>query len=118
MKRKHVETIIVICVFLLLLGRISRSWNDVYLSGLIALLGFSWKWFREKLYFWWMKLAEILVFISGKILLTIVFVLIVIPTAFFAKRRKRINMKLEGGKETYFIERDHEYTKKDFEHPW
>jgi predicted membrane protein len=118
MKRKHVETIIVICVFLLLLARLNRSLNYVYASLGIALMGFLWKWFREKLYWAWMKLAEILGFISGKILLTIVFVLIVIPVALFARKRKKISMQLKPGKESYFINRDHTYTKEDIDNPW
>jgi hypothetical protein len=118
MKRKHIETIVVICLFLALLARIYRSWNLVYIAAGVALASLCSKWFREKLYWAWMKLAEILGFISGRILLTIVFVLIVIPLSFFTRRKKKLDMKLEGGKDSYYTGRDHRYEKKDFERPW
>ncbi len=118
MKKKHIETIIVICAGMLVLGRLYRSWNYVYISGGLAVLGFSWKWFRENLYRAWMKIAEALGFISGKILLTIVFVIVVIPLSFLAKWRGKLSIRLKPGGGSYFKERNHTYNKSDLHNPW
>jgi hypothetical protein len=118
MKRKHVETIIVICAFLLLIGRINRSWNYVYIASVVAILSFTWKWFRENVHWLWMKLAEAMGFVTGKILLTVVFIIVVIPLSFFAKLRGKLNMNLKSGRETYFKTRNHNFAKEDLEHPW
>ena len=118
MKRKHVETILVIAAFLLILARINKSWNFVYAAVILLILGFSWKWFRENLHWLWMMLAEAMGFVSGKILLSVVFIIIVIPLSFFAKLRGKLSMKLKPGGESYFIIRNHRFTKEDLENPW
>ena len=118
MKRKHVETIIVIAAFLLILAKINKSWNLVYAAGILLILGFSWKWFRENLHLLWMKIAEAMGYVSGKILLSIVFIIVVIPLSFFAKLRGKINMKLKPGGDSYFTTRNHLFIKKDLENPW
>jgi predicted membrane protein len=118
MKRKKIETIIVLCIFLLLLARLNRSWNLVYDAIGLGILGFTWKWFRDNLYFAWMKLSECLGFISGKILLTFVFVFVLIPVSFFARRRKNFFIQLKKRNESYYVDRDHVFSKEDLENPW
>lgn len=118
MKRKQIETIIVIGAFLLVLARINKSWNFVYADTALLILGFSWKWFRENVHFLWMKLAEALGYVSGKILLSVVFILFVIPLSFFAKLRGKLNIQLKPGGDSYFKTRNHLFTKKDLENLW
>ena len=118
MKRKQIETIIVIAAFLLILAKINKSWNFVYASAILLILGFAWKWFRENLHWLWMKLAEAMGFVSGKILLSVVFIIIVIPLSFIAKLRGKLSMKLKPGGDSYFTIRNHTFIKKDLENPW
>lgn len=117
-KRKHIETLIVITIFLLVLARLEKSWDFVYVALGIVVPGLLWKGFREALHWLWMKLGEILGYISGKILLSLVYVLVVIPFSFIAKRSGKITMGLKAGADTYFIQRNHQYLPQDFEHPW
>ena len=117
-KKKHIETLLVICLFLVFLGRLYRSWNFLYVALGISVLGLLWKRFRELVHWWWMKLAEIMGYCTGKILLSIVFVLVVIPFSFLARLRGKISLRLKAGADTYFIQRNHQYLPKDFDHPW
>jgi Saxitoxin biosynthesis operon protein SxtJ len=117
-KQKHIETIIVICAFLLILARINKSWSFVYAAVGLLILGFTWRRFRENLHWLWMKLAEAMGFVSGKILLTVVFVFVVIPLSFFARLRGKLNIKLKPVGNSYFKLRNHTFTKDDLQNPW
>jgi hypothetical protein len=118
MRRKQIETFVVICLFLVILGRVNRSWNEVYAAAGLALLGLAWKDFREAVHWLWMKLAEVMGLITGKILLTLIFILMVIPLSFFAKKRGKLNIRMKPGGASYFKELNHIYTQKDLENPW
>jgi predicted membrane protein len=118
MKRKKIETIIILCIFLLFLARINRSWYFVYGAIGLGILGSTWKWFRDSLYFAWMKLAEWLGLISGTILLMFVFVFILIPVSFFARRKKDFFIQLKKRDKSYYIDRDHTFSREDLENPW
>ena len=118
MRKKHWETLLVITVFLLLLGRMKHSWNYVYVALALAAAGICSRWFLEKLHYCWMKLAEALGFVSSKILLTLVFAGVVIPLSTLAKWRGRLHIRLKASPGSYYTERNHTYSSKDFEHPW
>jgi hypothetical protein len=67
----------------------------------------------------WYKLAEILGAINGRILLSIVFFVVLLPVALLAKIGKKnpLMLKRENGK-SVFVDRDHKYTPKDLEQVW
>ena len=63
----------------------------------------------------WMKFAYILGRISNTIILTLIFILIIIPTGFLHKLfKKSVSKALESS----FHDRQHTFTKEDFEKPW
>ncbi|GGB91041.1 hypothetical protein [Dyadobacter sediminis] len=67
----------------------------------------------------WYKLAEILGTINGKILLSFVFFLILLPVALIARLGKKNMLALKReAKDSVFVERNHKYTAKDMEHVW
>ncbi len=63
----------------------------------------------------WMKFAYILSRISNTIILTLIFIVLLIPTGFLHKLFKKPVPKL---RESGFYNRQHTYTKEDFEKPW
>ncbi|KAA6439973.1 hypothetical protein FEM33_09730 [Dyadobacter flavalbus] len=67
----------------------------------------------------WYKLAEILGAINGRILLSVVFFLILLPVALIARLGKRNMLALKKeAKDSVFVERNHKYTSKDLEQVW
>ncbi len=67
----------------------------------------------------WYKLAEILGAINGKILLSLVFFLILLPVALLAKIGKKNPLALKReSKKSVFADRNHKYTAKDMEQVW
>jgi hypothetical protein len=67
----------------------------------------------------WYKIAEILGAINGRILLSAVFFLVLLPVALMARLGKKnpLSLKRES-KKSVFIDRSHKYTAKDLEQVW
>jgi hypothetical protein len=67
----------------------------------------------------WYKLAEIMGAINGRILLSAVFFIVLVPVALIAKLSKKnpLSLKRESGK-SVFIDRNHKYEPKDMEQVW
>jgi hypothetical protein len=117
-RRKQIETLVVIALFLLVLARLHRSWAYVYSAAGLLALGLVWKDFADKLHIGWMKLAEGLGFVTGKILLTLLYFLLLLPLSVFAKRSRKLNIRLKAGEKTGFRDRDHTFVKEDLDNPW
>jgi hypothetical protein len=67
----------------------------------------------------WYKIAEILGAINGRILLSAVFFLVLLPVALLSRFGKKnpLSLKRES-KKSVFIDRNHKYTAKDLEQVW
>ena len=66
----------------------------------------------------WMKFAEGLGFVTGKILLTLIFILLVIPLGWITGKIGKSSVRLKTGGKSYFTDRNHTYIKEDLENPW
>jgi len=67
----------------------------------------------------WYKLAEVLGAINGRILLSFVFFLILLPVALIARLGKKNPLALKKeAKDSVFVERNHKYSAKDLENVW
>jgi len=67
----------------------------------------------------WMLLAKMLNAVSSKVMLLLVYVVIVLPTAFFMKLFKKSAVKFNPtGTNSNFITTDKKYSKSDFKNPW
>lgn len=117
-RRKQFEALFVITLFLLLIAYWEKS---VYYAGvaiLITITGLVWKNFSIILERIWRKLGEGIGLVNNKIILTIVFFLLLTPMSFLAKCFRRTTIKLKENKSSGFRERNHLYTKEDFENTW
>lgn len=67
----------------------------------------------------WFGLAKVLGFINSRILLTVVYVLVLLPLSLlnrlFGSNSVQLKKKASG---SYFVTRDHKYVKVDLENPW
>jgi uncharacterized membrane protein (UPF0136 family) len=66
----------------------------------------------------WTKLGLLMGNVTGKILLTLVYIVVLLPLACFARLSGKSGMKGKGGRQSYFTVRDHRYEKEDLVHPW
>lgn len=67
----------------------------------------------------WFGLAKIFGFINSRILLTVVYVLVLLPLSLlsrlFGSNSVQLKKKASG---SYFVTRNHKYIKADLENPW
>jgi hypothetical protein len=56
--------------------------------------------------------------INGKILLSIVFFIFLTPIAFISKLFNKDGLQLKKTNKSYYQDRNHQYSAKDFENTW
>jgi hypothetical protein len=66
----------------------------------------------------WNKLAHVLGWINTRILLTLVYYLFLFPISIFYKFSNKNPLQRKNPDRTLFIERNHQYCKKDLENIW
>ncbi|WP_031529395.1 SxtJ family membrane protein [Dyadobacter crusticola] len=68
---------------------------------------------------YWFKLAEVLGKINGAILLTIIFLVVLVPVALIARLNKKDALALKRNQTgSLFHERNHKFEAKDLENVW
>ncbi len=117
-RRKRIESIAAILLLLLLIGRWQRSWAYVYAAGCVLLVSFAWPGAARWLSAGWMQLGKAIGAVMGRVLLSIIFLVIVIPVAIIARWRNKLHIRLKPGSQTNFEERDHLYSEADLREPW
>lgn len=127
-REKALETILVVNTFLVFIYFIIsyESFSSLKVSDLFYLIPLFLcllSLFSSKLAILfskgWYKLSEILGNIVSKIILTIVFYIFLFPLSLLYKvfNNDRITLK-KPNKASYFVDRNHKFTKKSIENPW
>lgn len=113
------KNIVIMLAGLSLLAWYFDSINLFYLIGALAAFsiipvcarGINWA---------WMKLAHILGWINSRIILSIVYILVLVPIAFLSRvfKKNSIPLSFDSRIESYYQERNHKFSAKDLENPW
>ena len=118
-REKHLETILVL---VLALGIIYWVYNSGYIllaAGILAFIGIFVPFLAQKIHWAWMKLSHYIGLVMGKVLLTLIYVLFLLPLAFFARLFKSKNgVLLKRKPQSYFVDRNFTYTKSSIENVW
>src|SRR5688572_5671366 len=87
-------------------------------AGIIGVIGLFIPFVAEKIHWAWMKLAEGMGYVMSKVILTIVFVVFLVPISLVSKlfRKRSVAIKQEGN--SYFKERNFTYNKESLENVW
>ena len=117
-KTKRFETVLVIVLGLVVIYWFKR-YNVLLLSaifiGMAALLAPA---AAKGIHWFWMKLSDMMGAVSGRVILTLIYVLVLLPLACLAKLFGKSNLRLKAGGDTCFKDRNHIYTKEDMMNPW
>ncbi|HYC29210.1 MAG TPA: hypothetical protein VEB42_10345 [Chitinophagaceae bacterium] len=115
-RNKHLETIIVLVLALVIVYMSTH--NKYWAWGALALgaIGVFIPWLAGKIHWAWMKLAHVMGYVMSKVMLTLVYVLVVVPMGIFS--RKKITLRLKATSASYFKERNYTYKKEDLENVW
>ena len=117
-KGKPSETLVVIMLALIVVFWLTKNPTLLIISFAVGLTGLLIPQAMQGLHWLWMKLSLVLSFISGRILLTVIFVVVLVPLSFLSKifGKRIIHFKRSGL--TYFKERNHIFIKEDLENLW
>ncbi len=113
------ETTLVLVLALGIFYWLKRSDYLLLAAGALAFSGLFIPGLSAKIHWSWMKLAHYLGLITGKLLLTLVYVLFLLPLSFLSRLFKSRNgILLEKKTDSYFVNRDFTYTKDSIETVW
>lgn len=98
---------------------ISKHFVFIYIAGGVAVCALFIPFIGDLIVKGWYKLADILGWVNSRIILSLVFIIFLIPISFLSRLFKgsTLNLKRED-KNTLFYERNHTYTKDDIQNPW
>ena len=118
-KEKPVETMLVLAMGCLLAYVIFHWKAALYLSFGFGGIGIFSGWLSKWIARGWMFLARMLGRISNAVLLSVVFLFVVIPVAFFRRVRRKDRLTyFDPGATSNFVSREHVFTREDLEKTW
>lgn len=113
------KTVLVITVGFLVLFLISKQDLFLYIAIGVGILGAISSYLAGIIDWIWIKIGWVLSFIVPNIIMTIVFYIILTPTAFLSRIfGKKDAMDLRNTSETLWKQKGATYTKESFEKPW
>ena len=120
-REKNIEAALAICVGLLVLYWVFDNTYFLIAATVVGVSALLSQFLAKMIAWFWYKLAEILGRINGFIILTVLFFLFLTPLAWLSKlfRKDELQLKRKTKPEdSYFIERNHSFNKKDLENLW
>jgi hypothetical protein len=118
-KEKTLETILAMCFGFLVLHVVFHIKILLPITILLAGIGLFSDYLSQKVTWLWLKFAELIGGVMGKVLMGIVFFVFLTPIAFLMKMFGKSSVKIKQENTTsIFEERNHSYTSADLENIW
>lgn len=118
-REKHLETILVLVSALLVFFWLSHKPYLLLGAIILAIIGIFIPFLADKIHWAWMKLAHIMGYVMSKVLLTLVYVVVLLPLSFLSRAFGNKNgIRLKPGAQSYFKDRNFTYTKESLENVW
>jgi len=121
-REKELETILTICVALVMVFLLSKQHHKFWLiiSVALGLVGMFSKYLTSKIAWAWMKLSEGMGAVTSKIILSFIFFVFLLPIAILSRifgGKSSLQLKKPEGN-TYYFTRNHKFESKDLENVW
>lgn len=107
--------IMVGCLGLFAFFKAQWLWILAMVVGLAGLLS---PWLTHWIHRAWFALATGLGFVTSRLILGVVFIVVLLPIAMLAKIFRRDLMMLKNNRPTYYVRRSHLFQPGDLENPW
>jgi hypothetical protein len=122
-REKELETILTLCVALVVLFFVTKKQHAYYLtlSLLLGLIGMFSKFLTAKISWAWLKLGEMMGAVMSKVILSLIFFVFLFPIAVLSRlfNRGKDNLHLQKSNDaSYYFIRNHKYEAKDLENVW
>ena len=115
------DTCLALTFLLLLIWFFMRHEEIIYAAMVFLLVGMIWSAAMRPLAFLWFGLSNVLGRIMSSVLLSVVYLLIVLPVAVLRRLMGKDALRLRqwrSGTGTCFVAREHSYTSEDLKHPY
>lgn len=112
------ETCLVIMSGLLVFWLIYKVNVLVYIALAIGVIGAFIPVLAKWIDWAWYKLAEGMGWVMSKVLLSIVFYIFLFPIALLARMSKKDVLQLKRKSDTYWTQREHQYSSDDLDKAW
>jgi uncharacterized membrane protein len=120
-KAKHLETLLVITGGMLVLYYIFESKYFILAAAIVSIGGLMFPFFAKGIHWFWYKLAMALGYVNSRILLSLIFFIFLMPVAWLAKLFTKDSLQLKkktSPDDSYYVDRNYAYQKKDLENVW
>lgn len=117
-KAKSLETLLVLAGAFIVVFWIFSKKIFLVLAFVFILIGIFSPYLASKISWLWLKFAELLGGVMSKIILSIVYFVFLVPIALFYRLIKKNPLILKRQKDSYYMERNKEYSSKDIENIW
>ena len=118
MKDKHLGTILIFVMVLIILFLVYKNVNLLYAALALGAIAIFIPGLSRKIHELWMKFAEVLGFVMNKVILGIVFFIFLVPIAFLSRIFRKNPIKAKRDSTSYYSERNFTYNKKSLEQLW
>jgi hypothetical protein len=121
-REKDLETILTICVFLVIFFLIGKQHHKYFLtlSVILGLIGMFSKYLTARISRAWWKLSELMGAVTSRVILAIVFFVFLVPIALLSRmssKKDNLQLKRTTG-DSYYTVRNHVFEAKDLENGW
>jgi predicted membrane protein len=119
-RKKELETLLVLAIATLVFHVVLHIELLIYVALGLLIIGLIFKRLASRITKVWLKLAHSLGTFNSKVLLTIVFYLVLTPIAIVYKlfTKNPLRLKRDVSLESYYVSREHSFSKEDFEKMW
>jgi len=117
-KEKSLETILVLVLALMIFYLVSKRPWLLYTALVIGSIGILVPALAEKIHWAWMKLSQAMGYVMGKVLLTVIFLVFLLPLSLLSRAFGKNSLKLKQGQPSYFKVRNFTYDRDSLEHVW
>jgi hypothetical protein len=116
---KPIETMLVLAMGCLLVNVVFHWKAALWLSFGFGGIGIFSGYLSDRIAWVWMRLARMLGWITNGLLLSVVFLVVVVPVALFRRMLKKDGMTyFDKSATSNFVSRDHMFAKEDLEKTW
>lgn len=120
-REKNLETLLVITAGLLVLYYIFDSKYFILAAAIVSIGGLMFPFLAKGIHWFWYKLAMALGYVNSRILLSLIFFIFLMPVAWLAKLFSKDSLQLKkktAKNDSYYVDRNYAYEKKDLENMW
>lgn len=118
MTKKSTETILVLVIACVILNLVYQRKFLLSTAVVLGVIGIFIPFLADKIHWGWMKLGHGMGYITGRIILIIVFFFILYPLSLAARLFRKDSVKIRPGAGSYFKDRNFVYTKEGMENTW